>query len=54
MPLPSESDLEINSKAIEMLRSFPTVIFIPQYDKWFRSYDFLNWTGLLELCSEHN
>jgi hypothetical protein len=42
-----ESDLELNRKYIENFLIFLTVISTSQYDKRFRSYDFLKLTGLI-------
>jgi hypothetical protein len=54
MPLQPESDLELNIKDIEKFLIFPTVIYKLQYNKRFRSYDFLKLTGLLKLHSGQN
>jgi hypothetical protein len=52
MPFQLESDLELNRKDLENFPIFPMVIITPQYDKRFRSYDFLKLTGLLRFWAD--
>jgi hypothetical protein len=42
MPMQPESDLIFNRKDIEKFLVFPTVIHTPWYNKWSKSYEFLN------------
>jgi hypothetical protein len=48
-----KSVLEPNTGVVEHFLIFPTVIFMPWYNKLFGSYDFWKSTRLLKFCSEH-
>jgi hypothetical protein len=41
-PYPAQSPKTLNIKLISNFLFFPTVIYMPLYDQWFRSYDVLN------------
>jgi hypothetical protein len=41
-PYPAQSPKTLNIKLISNFLFFPTVIYMPLYNQWFRSYDVLN------------
>jgi hypothetical protein len=40
----------LNTKKVDDIHSFPTGIYLPSSDQWFRSFDFLHDDGFAENC----
>jgi hypothetical protein len=38
-----KSQETLNTSIVDNVLSFPTDIYMPSYDQWFKSYEFLNW-----------